>query len=91
MVGIVSAAQIGLRSRRDTARKRFGAALPINADPNVRAASSHLFSVAKRSSLRGVTVYEPQKTAVYRQKYRHQTVDSARFSDTTIDTQRAKN
>lgn len=48
------------------------------------------WQAADLGSLKGlilgsVTVYLSQKTAVYRQKYRHQIVDLARFADTPVD------
>jgi len=50
----------------------------VAADPNTDAAGSR-FGASRRGLFGGVTVYEPQKTEVYR----HQTVDFAGFGETT--------
>jgi hypothetical protein len=47
--------------------------------------------VLKRPICGRVTVYEPRKTTVYRQKYRHKTVAVVGFSETMVDTLFAKN
>ena len=67
-----------------------GQTLRTAADPLVAQQAAGL-SVPGRVFSGGVTVYEPQKTAVYRQKYRHQTVDLARFGDTPVDSRLAEN
>ncbi|MDN7586635.1 hypothetical protein [Burkholderia seminalis] len=61
-----------------------GRALRTAADPLVAQQAAGL-SVSGRVVSGGVTVYEPQRTAVYRQKYRHQSVDLAGFDETTVD------
>jgi hypothetical protein len=50
-----------------------------------------VFSVPQTPKIGGVTVYEPQKMAVYRQKYRHQIMAVAGFSESMVDSRLAKN
>lgn len=61
------------------------ASIPISAR---RAAD---LTVSKTPISGGVTVYEPQKTAVYRQKYRHQIMAAAGFSESMVDSRLTKN
>ena len=82
----------GRRSRRASDAGRLlpdGQTLRTAADPLVAQQAAGL-SVPGRVFSGGVTVYEPQKTAVYRQKYRHQSVDLAGFDETTVDSRLEK-
>ena len=71
-------------------RIELGAIFRVLSDPNTSKADSH-FQPAETSNSRVVTVYEPQKTTVYRQKYRRQIMAVASSGETTIDGQIAKN
>jgi hypothetical protein len=70
--------------RRVAAEISGSASIPISA----RQAAD--LTASKTPISGGVTVYESLKSTVYRQVYRHQTVDLAGFDETTVDSRFAK-
>ena len=88
-MGIVSLAK-GSETGETLYESVLERSLLIDADPNAGAAGSR-FQCAAEAKSRGVTVYELQKSAVYRRKYRHKIVAVASFSETTVDSRSAKN